>query len=151
MICFPVEIVLQIWNIKGGQMKEKDFSKLYADWLTEDLVRASTVNREEYTAEAMSFIEAELKKRDVTIEQQQQIERKAAVEVHSAKKSLTGIRGWLLLFCIIVFLSSIVGIIKWSTVFEPILGIYGLVVFYLLTQLSKTFCQAFNRPLITML
>ena len=131
-------------------MKE-ELSTLYGKWSTEDLVRASTVQRGEYMPESMLLIEAELSKRNVPFEDHQQIEQKVVSDERSREVSLTGIRGWLIVFLLVVFFNSLFMIIKGIAGLshtgepisyiliapEPLLGLYGLFVLFLLLRRTK--------------
>lgn len=129
-------------------MKEDELSTLYGKWSTEDLVRASTVQRDEYMPESMLLIEAELRKRKVPFNDQQQIAQKVLSDKRFHEDSLIGVRGWLIIFCLIVFFNSfsmiIKGIAGLSQAGKPIgfvlivpeflLGIYGFFVLSLLLR-----------------
>jgi hypothetical protein len=144
-------------------MKEDELSTLYGKWSTEDLIRASTVKRDEYMQESMLLIEAELRKRDVPLGDQEQIEQKVVSEERSREVSFTGVRGWLIVFCLVVLFNSVFmvlkGIVELSqagetitlmlVVPEPLLGVYGLFVLFLLLRRRKTALVHASRWLIS--
>ena len=98
--------------------------------------------------ESMLLIERELRKRNVPLEDQQQIERTVVSDERLREASLTGVRGWLIVFCLSVFFNSLLMLIRGiaelgqagqAIVFilivpEPLLGVYGLVVLFLLLR-----------------
>jgi hypothetical protein len=98
--------------------------------------------------EAMLLIEAELRTRNVPLDNQQQIEQKVVTDERSREVSLIGVRGWLIVFCLVVFFNSLCmvgkGIAGLSQAGGPIsfilivpealLGVYGLFVLFLLLR-----------------
>lgn len=120
-----------------------DASKLanrYKSWNTEDLVRATTLESQEYTPEANNFMLEELRGRDLTPEAQEAIEHGVVEEAHREKRSLVGIRGWLLVFVVLfalnfgaVLVSGVFGLaqplpafVKLALVLDIVIGLYAL-------------------------
>lgn len=120
----------------------------YRSWTTEDLVRATTLEAEEYTPEAVSLMREELQGRNLTAEAQEALEGRVEGEATSAQRSLVGIRGWLLVFVVlfglnfgVVLVSDIFalaqplpGIAYFATVLEIFVGIYALGALWLLVS-----------------
>jgi len=127
----------------------KDALKLavrYRSWDTQDLVRATTVEAEEYTPEAIRLIRQELQERDLTPEVEETVESQVVVEAKKEQRSLTGIRGWLLVFVVLFGLNSgarllaeifalgqaLPGIVKLDIIVEMFISIYALSTCWLL-------------------
>jgi len=112
----------------------------------EDLIRAATVERKDYQSEALELIDKELATRNVSTEQITEVRTKAHLEQEAKDRKITGIRGWLLVFVILIAICSLSGITSglsalglmedfpYTAAFIPLLplGCYGIVVFILL-------------------
>lgn len=136
---------------------------IYESWSNEDLIQAATVDRQDYLPEAMIMIEAELKRRNVGSEDRDRVEQQILSDRNLRTHKLTGVRGWLLVFVLIVIGNSIAAILGGvggaSQVLEnPIVaialvplwsfGAYGCYVFVLLLQKKKNAPKHASRWLI---
>lgn len=121
----------------------------YGSWPNEDLIRATTVDRQDYLPEAMIVIEAELNRRNVSSDDRNHVEQQILSGRNLRFQKLTGVRGWLLVFALITIGNSVAailgGVAGASQVLEnPIVGIallplsafgvYGCYVFVLLLR-----------------
>lgn len=89
----------------------------YRSWDTEDLVRATTLEAQEYTSEAIGLMRQELQKRDLTPEAQEAVEAQVDSDAQRKQKSLVGVRGWLLVFVVLFALNFGAALVS---------GIFGL-------------------------
>ena len=113
---------------------------VYRSWSNYDLIKAATVNREDYLPEGLAMIEAELLRRNVVLEERSDIEQ----QVHSDRtlrlQNLGRVRGWLLVFAIAVLVQSVFSILLGIAMREVplyltlfvIFGAYGCYAFGLL-------------------
>lgn len=144
-------------------MNEKELreaAELYRAWSVEQLVRATTAERRDYEPEALELMARELSRRGVSASDRESVEKTVLQEVEDERGHLTGIRGFLLLFVIMVFVSSLVyawlglaflgagGIFLLGGVLSLVLSGYGFFVFYLLIRKLATAPQHAKRLLI---
>ena len=128
-------------------MKEtelKDLENLYKTWSTEELLKATTFEKENYRPEAITLMKKELEKRNISqLEREMHItdiEKKTEKEI----KSLSGIKGFLLLFVLILLNTSIIlifGGLNYLSLVSLITaiplfgaGTYGIYTFFLLVR-----------------
>lgn len=78
---------------------------------TEDLVSATTVHREDYQPDALSAMDRELASRDVPIDGRQAVEQEILQKEEVVDQKLRGIRGWLIVFILVVAIGSLVGLL----------------------------------------
>ena len=131
-------------------MDPNELARHYRSWADEDLVRATSFDRGDYLPEALAAIEKELSSRGVSIDRAQ-IEHDIRKEHQETKDQLYGVRGWLLLFVIILLIYSLRGVqesldimgesrdLIATLLFLPriLLSVYGLFVFVLLVRKNK--------------
>jgi len=134
-----------------GTVDHNELAQRYTSWATEDLVRATSVDRGDYLPEALAAMENELSSRDISIERAE-IEQDVRKEGQETEERLRGVRGWLLYFVIMVFVGSLIGVVESLNILtEPanstevlitipllILSLYGFFVFVLLVRKHKT-------------
>jgi hypothetical protein len=135
----------------------------YESWSNEDLIRAATVDRQDYLPKAMIIIEAELKRRNVSSEERNQGEQQILSDRNLRTQKLAGVRGWLLVFALIVIGNSIAaisgGVAAASQVLEnPIasiallplwaFGVYGCYLFVILLRKKNNAPKHASRWLI---
>jgi hypothetical protein len=87
--------------------KLRELEERYASWSTEDIVRATTVEKEGYTSEAIELMLRELNRRNISQEEIRTFETEAAKKMQDEAKRLSGVRGFLLLFLIVLIFNSI--------------------------------------------
>ena len=138
----------------------KDAEQLYQSWSAAQLLRATTAEKQDYKSEALDLMVRELSRRGVSQSEREGAEREVVQHVEAEKKRLTGIRGFLLLFVIVVVFGSLLyalfgllflgagGLFILSGVLSLILAGYGFYVFYLLTRIRRTAPQHAERFLI---
>lgn len=141
-------------------MEAANESKRFQGWANEDLLRASGPEREEYRPEAIIQIEAELARRGVRGAERDNLAYSMAVEEGRRRRELTGVRGWLLLFALIVLgnsLSRVLGGARQALQdpFSAVLalpgfavGAYGCYVFGLLLTKRRSAPQHATRWLV---
>lgn len=82
-----------------------DLADRYKSWETEELVRAVTLEADEYTAEAVHLIRAELEQRGVTTKEQEALQVKVSDALQEEERPYVGIKGWLAVF-VVVFMAN---------------------------------------------
>lgn len=92
-------------------MDPNELDQRHKSWATEDLVRAASLDRGDYLPEALAAMEKELSSRDISIDRAE-IEQDIRKERQETEERLRGVRGWLLLFVIIVFVNSLIGVLQ---------------------------------------
>ncbi len=131
-------------------MDDNELTQLYKSWTTEDLVRAASFDRADYLPEALAAMEKELSSRDISIDRAP-IEQDIRKERQETEERLRGVRGWLLLYVIIVFVISLIGVLQslhmlggyisstTALLILPwlLLSLYGFLVFVLLVRKHK--------------
>ena len=100
----------------------------YEDWTDEDLVRAAGPERQDFRPEAIALIEAELTRRGIADEQWRRLERAVASEEADRRDELTGVRGWLLIFALMVLGNSLYVLLEWALagLEDPLVGLFLL-------------------------
>jgi cation transport ATPase len=88
----------------------EELAKRYQSMTTEDLVAAATVHCTDYQAEALDLIEKELKSRNVSVDQKREIQQQVEQQELLRDEHLLGVRGWLIVFLIVVAINSIIGL-----------------------------------------
>lgn len=129
----------------GWNEDEEALAGLYEEWETDDLVHAVTVDAAGYTPEALALLRRELEKRNVAPAEQQVI---AETEATRRYENLVGVKGWLLLFVVVLTFNSLVLILVTPSAWAPglslsarllflgpfLLGLLGLVTTVLLVR-----------------
>lgn len=124
-------------------MSTDELSRQYESWTTQELVRAVSLERDDYRPEAIALMEEELASRDAFIENRAQIEQEALIEKKKDDEELRGVRGWLLVFVIVVFVNSVPGLFSAVILLERSEG-FGEVLFGLSALLLFAYgCFAF--------
>jgi hypothetical protein len=82
-------------------------SSIYLSWSDEELLRAAGPEREEYRPEAIASIETELARRDLDAPRREQLLQSIDQEDERRLRDLTGVRGWLLFFALVVLVNSL--------------------------------------------
>jgi hypothetical protein len=127
---------------------EEALAGLYEVWETDDLVHAVTVDAAGYTPEALALLRRELEKRNVAPAEQQVI---AETEATRRYENLVGVKGWLLLFVVVLTFNSLFMILLtpvWPTrgitlsvrlllLMPFLLGLLGLVTVVLLATRKR--------------
>lgn len=129
--------------------KLKELEKLYATWSTEDLIKATKVSKSEYESDAINAMLKELERRGVTQKETDFIQADEEQRIHEETETLSGLRGFLLLFLILIVLNSFLsigmGLSLWlsrgpnlglflSSIPMFIVGVYGIITFVLLSE-----------------
>lgn len=118
----------------------------YKSWNAEDLVRATTLESQEYTPEAISLMLRELPRRDLTLQAQESVESRVVEKDHSEQRSFMGVRGWLLVLAVIFAFNfgsllftalfaldkSLPAFLNCVIILEALVGVYGIGSFGLL-------------------
>lgn len=122
--------------------KQNEMKELYRSWSIDQLIRAFTVHKNDYTQDALDCIKDELDRRSVSPQEALSSEVSVKQTVEEEKKKWIGIKGFLLLFVLILAVQSISTIIvsirdvlngeNPSKILLLPVGIYGLYVLYLL-------------------
>lgn len=131
-------------------MNEEQLShaeRLYKTWPTAELVQAATVERQDYDDQALNLMTRELARRGVSKAEKASIRSQFLRWTTSQKKALTGIRGSLLFFVVMLGLgSALLAFAGWTNlssggfdntlrgIFNMVLACYGFLVFYLLVR-----------------
>lgn len=87
-----------------------DLQRRCKNMTTADLLSATRLSREEYTAEALSIMDREVQSRGVTRDQVQEHAESVARQEQENEDRLSGIKGWLTVFITMVGLSATVGL-----------------------------------------
>jgi hypothetical protein len=151
-------------------MNNKELSELanrYQSMSTEDLFKAVTIDRKDYQLEAIKLIEKELTIRNVPLDLAQEAQQKIEQDEMIKDSQLNGVRGWLMIFVIILAANSIFllvsgvdtltktknmpGFILFFSLLMPLLGCYGLFASILLIKRNKAAPAHTRRWLITFL
>ena len=138
-------------------MNIKEFDELmkrYNSMSTEDLIKAVTIDRKDFKLEAIKLIEKELTLRNVPLDQAQEAQKKIEQEEMIKESQLHGVRGWLLIFIIILAVNSIFiivsgvitltkiknmpGFILFISLLMPLVGCYGFFSSILLFKRNET-------------
>lgn len=100
---------------------------IYQDWTNEDLLCAAGPERHEYRADAVRAIDAELARRGLDGADREQLER-GMVERERRTRELTGVRGWLLVFALLVLGNSVSAVIGGTRglLQNPLVGVFRL-------------------------
>lgn len=134
--------------MKNNDLTEKE--KVYVNWTDEQLVKATTVEKNDYNPEAVDIMLKVLQKRGVSEKQlnslQSEVEQKVAADI----KKITGVGGFLIVFLIILVLSVIYSLNDGFSVLSSIkempilllvvsipfflISIYGAYIFLLLVR-----------------
>ncbi|MGD2116690.1 MAG: hypothetical protein PVG07_16675 [Acidobacteriota bacterium] len=85
---------------------------VYRSWTEEDLLQAVNAGREEYRREAIEMIEEELDRRGIDGENRADLEQKIRSEREEAMGRWAGVRGWLLIFTLLLALVSLAFIVE---------------------------------------
>jgi len=80
--------------------------KVYQNWSTEDLVKATTVDKNDYQLEAIQLMQKELAKRNIPYSELESLQTTVKSTKGEQAKSLNGIKGFLLLFVVGIFIAS---------------------------------------------
>jgi Protein of unknown function (DUF2569) len=80
----------------------KEMEQRYISWSTEDLIRSTTFERNQYEGEAIALMENELKKRGTPQEELDLAQENVKSRIAEDVRKLTGIKGVLLLFIILL-------------------------------------------------
>jgi hypothetical protein len=149
-------------------MNEKqlnDAEQLYQNWSDRELVRATTVEKQDYESSALALMARELSRRGTSQSERESVEKEVIEQVESEQRHLTGIRGLLLLFVILVVVGSVFNAasgvallmasmrdgnvtLMLSSVLSLIFSGYGFFVFYLLIRKRSTAPKHAQRLLI---
>ena len=124
----------------------KKFEERYRSLSTEELLQATTVEKDDYMPEAIALMTEELDKRNISQLEKAKIQTNIGKKVEEEKKSISGIRGLLLLFIIILLFNSLVSLIAGISIVSTtrsllstvislpsfFIALYGIFVFFLL-------------------
>lgn len=80
----------------------KEMEQRYTSWSTEDLIRSTTFERNQYEREAITLMENELKRRGTPQEELDLAQENVKCQVEGDSAKLNGIKGLLLLFIIVL-------------------------------------------------
>jgi Protein of unknown function (DUF2569) len=120
----------------------------YRAWSTEDLVRAVTIDIDQYNFSAVELMKRELDERNIPQSEREALQASSAEKSEEQIKSLSGIKGLLLLFVLVVLgnsayivLTVLISFVQYTNlavfiVFALLLtvGAYGLFVFNVLIR-----------------
>jgi hypothetical protein len=83
----------------------KEMEQIYISWSTEDLIRSTTFEKNQYEREAIALMQNELKRRGIPQEELDLAEENVINRMTEDTRKLTGIKGVLLLFIILLILN----------------------------------------------
>jgi len=140
----------------------KDAEKLYQSWSVPELVRATTVERQDYEPEAVDLMLREISRRGVSESEKEDAAKEVVQRLESEKKRLIGIGGFLLVFIIgaicgsllsmflgVVLIYEATGVFAFCGALSLALGGYGCYVSYLLIAKRPTAPMHAERLLIS--
>ena len=87
--------------------QSKPSESAYSTWTTDQLVRATTIAREDYLDDAVEGMLQELERRGVTPGERQALENEAARAKVGEIRAVTGVRGFLVFFLAVVALNTL--------------------------------------------
>lgn len=130
------------------ESKQDKLENRYNNWSTEDLVRATTIEKDDYRQYALQLMKKELIRRNISTLEIEEIQSGIKVTLKEETKKIYGIKGFLLLFILIILGNSLFFIITGLSTFTnytglisflislPIIliGIYGIFTFILLIR-----------------
>jgi hypothetical protein len=136
--------------MKDDELKELEAR--YRNWTTEELLRATTVDKEDYQPESIELMIKELDKRNIPHLEKEEIKTRVEKKIEKETKSISGIKGFLLLFLIVLIGNSIFALVTsvspevnfniFASIFFALpflgIGIYGIFTFFLLIRKKTT-------------
>jgi len=130
----------------------EEVKKRYASWSSEELIQATTVEKNDYSSEAITLMLKELERRSVSPEETSNIQTEIKRKKQDETNKYSGIRGILLVFLIAFLGSSLVSFVDGLTILLNYtneiarifsialiaIGIYGIFTFVLLVLKRKS-------------
>ncbi len=134
-----------------------EMEKRYMSWSTEDLIKATTVEKADYEPDSIIFMSKELQRRGVSSDEVNVRQADVEQKIKSEDQKLSGLGGFLLLFLIIFIFNLILAFVQGFSILanastqlnvlslslsipQFIIGVYGVYIFFLLVR------KKYNAP-----
>ncbi len=124
-----------------GIINLSELEDKYKTWSNDDLIRAISLDKENYLPEALELMEVELSRRNIQVAEKDYISSNITLIDGIEAQKLNGITGFLLLFIIIFFFNIFIslisgisilyrtefhGILLWYSFFNILIAFYGI-------------------------